>query len=244
MRKDVPSCQNTWTDSDVEVHWDTVADIYVAENNRVKDVHDQRFRYAVSRLKLDEQAIVLNISSRDAEAAEYIRMVEPSVEVVNAEISAGLMRVAHTLRPWIKQVKIESYSRLPFPDGFFSRILTLETLEHVENPLLFLMELHRVSIPNATMVLSCPPATSEIPYRIYTFLFGGHGEGPHRFPASREVKKLLQNSGWQLEEHRGTLLVPVGPPWLKNIGEVIINRFQNCFISELGIRQFYVCRKI
>ena len=93
------------------------------------------------------------------------------------------------------------------------------------------------------MVLSCPPATSELPYRIYTALFGGHGEGPHRFPPSREVKQWLKETGWDLILHKGTVLLPVGPRWMKNMGETLIGRMQGTFVAELGIRQFYVCKK-
>ena len=234
---------NSWNDKDVEFHWDNVADRYIAENNKVKQTHDQRFTFSIPQLDLYCGAKVLNISSRDGEASEYIGKIEPSVLVMNAEISMNLMKVAQEIHPFIKQVKIETYSSLPFEDQQFDRVLTLETLEHVENPIGFLKELHRVSIPDARMVLSCPPATSEIPYRIYTALFGGHGEGPHKFPPSNLVKTWLKETGWKLVHHKGTVLLPVGPRWAKEAGEKIINVMQGTFIAELGIRQFYVCQK-
>jgi len=78
---------------------------------------------------------------------------------------------------------------------------------------------------------------------VYSFLFGGHGEGPHRFPPSKRVKKMFELTGWNLLEHRGTLLFPVGPAWFRQWGERIIGRLQKTWISELGIRQFYVCDK-
>jgi SAM-dependent methyltransferase len=232
-----------WKDKAVETHWDNVADQYIAENNRVKQAHDQRFSFSIPHLDLYCGAKVLNISSRDGEASEYITNVEPSVTVINAEISSKLIAVAKQLRPFLDQVKLESYSSLPFKDEQFDRILTLETLEHVSEPLAFLSELHRVSIPDARMVLSCPPATSEIPYRIYTSLFGGHGEGPHKFPPSRLVKKWLKETGWNLQLHKGTVLLPVGPKWAIDFCESVINKMQGTFIAELGIRQFYVCKK-
>jgi ubiquinone/menaquinone biosynthesis C-methylase UbiE len=235
--------KNNWTDSDVEAHWDRVADIYVKENERVKKTHDQRFRESVKNLKLKSGLKVLNITSRDAEAADYILREEPFAEVVNAEISKGLMDVARNLRPTITQIKLDTYSNLPFEKGNFDRILTLETLEHVAEPVKYLQELFRVSTPEAIMVLSCPPATSELPYRIYTSLFGGHGEGPHRFLPSREVKSMLKETGWKLVSHKGTILVPVGPGWLMGLGEKVIDRFQGTFIAEFGIRQFYICEK-
>ena len=153
------------------------------------------------------------------------------------------MKVAERLRTGIEQVKLENYSSLPFGDAAFDRVISLETLEHVADPIRFLQELYRVSVPDTRFVLSCPPATSEIPYRIYSFFFGGHGEGPHRFPSSRKVKEMLTETGWKLIMHKGTLLIPVGPVWLRKAGEGLIDRLQKTFVSELGIRQFYVCEK-
>lgn len=235
--------QNPWTDRDVEAHWDSVASIYLTENRKVEKAHSQRFIKAISFLDLHPGQKLLNITSRDGGAEPYLREACNGLNVLHAEISEGLMQVASMLHPGIRQVKIETYSHLPFPEGSFDRILSLETIEHVENPVKFLKELYHVSTPGARMVLSCPPATSEIPYRIYTFLFGGHGEGPHRFPSSNTVKKWLTQTGWKLLFHEGTLLIPLGPAWLQKTGEAIIRKSQGTFISELGIRQFYVCEK-
>jgi 2-polyprenyl-3-methyl-5-hydroxy-6-metoxy-1,4-benzoquinol methylase len=186
---------------------------------------------------------ILNITSRDAEANDYIDRTMPGVKVINAEISLGLMRVAETLRPSVTQVKLENYSSLPFDYGEFDRVLSLETLEHVAEPLRFLQELHRVSTADTRLVLSCPPATSEPAYRAYTALFGGHGEGPHRFLPSKEVKWMLGETKWKLLMHKGTVLFPVGPGWLQKLGEKFIGRMQGTFVAELGIRQFYICEK-
>jgi cyclopropane fatty-acyl-phospholipid synthase-like methyltransferase len=235
--------KNPWTDRDVEAHWDKVAGIYVNENNKVKGAHDQRFRESMQNLQLEAGMKVLNITSRDAEANDYILKENSQVSVINAEISAGLMKVAAKIRPEAVQVKLENYADLPFNNKEFNRVLSLETLEHVANPVRFLEELHRVSTDDARLVLSCPPATSELPYQLYTALFGGHGEGPHRFLPSKEVKEMFRESKWKLLVHKGTLLVPVGPGWLKQAGENFIGRMQGTFIAELGIRQFFVCEK-
>ncbi|MCF8367397.1 MAG: methyltransferase domain-containing protein [Bacteroidales bacterium] len=235
--------RNTWNDSAVEEHWDKVADVYVAENDKVKKSHDQRFIESVKYLDLADYLQVLNISSRDCEADDYIKKQCPGAKVLNAEISSELMKVAIKIRPGVNQQKINTYSKLPFDNNTFDRILSLETLEHVSDPVAFLLELHRVSKGSAKMVLSCPPLTSELPYRFYTAVFGGHGEGPHRFLRSSEVKAMLEKTGWHLKLHKGTVLIPAGPVSLQNWGEKIIQRFQNTFISELGIRQFFVCEK-
>lgn len=243
MKEYPPDFRNKWTDRDVEAHWDRVASIYVAENDKLKETHDQRFTESVDYLDVKPGHRIINITSRDCEANDYILKKEKTCKVFNTEISAGLMAEAKKYRDYVHQVKIDTYSSLPYEDESFDRVLSLETLEHVEQPLQFLLELHRVAKPGARMVLSCPPATSEIPYQVFTFLFGGHGEGPHRFPPSRTVKRWFRQTGWKLLEHKGTLLVPVGPKFLRNFGEKIINSCQGTFIAEFGIRQFFVCEK-
>ncbi len=230
-----------WSDAEVEEHWDRVASIYIRENDKVKTAHDQRFRETVKHLDPAPRLKILNITSRDCEADDYIKREMPDAHVTNAEISAGLMAEARKVRPQAKQVKIATYSALPFSNAAFDRVVSLETLEHVADPIRFLQELHRVSKPAAVLVLSCPPATSEIPYRIFTALFGGHGEGPHRFLPSKEVKVMFEKTGWKLRLHKGTVLFPVGPQKFQAFGEKLIQKFP--FLSELGIRQFYVCEK-
>ncbi len=235
---------NSWTDRDVEAHWDRVSKIYIKENEKVKKAHEQRFVETIKHLNLLPNVNVLNISSRDCETADYIFRKDATVRVINAEISQGLIDEARHVRPQVEQIKISTYSKLPFNNRQFNRIVSLETLEHVASPISFLKELYRVSTADVRLILSCPPLTSEPAYRIFSFLFGGHGEGPHRFLKSGEVKTLLKDTGWKLLLHKGTVLIPVGPLFLQNLGELIITKFQRTFISELGIRQFYVCEKI
>lgn len=235
--------KHNWTDEEVESHWDNVAHIYIKENNRVKYAHDQRFVESIRHLDLQDGMKVLNISSRDAEADDYISRSNNKVKVYNTEISANLIKEASKIRPHIMQFKIDSYSELPFRSGYFDRILTLETLEHVSRPLLFLSELFRVAKPGTRMVLSCPPFTAEVPYRLYTLFFGGHGEGPHRFPRINEVKHMLAVSRWELLFNYGSLLLPVGTEKLQKLGEIIIKKYKGTWVSSLGIRQFYICER-
>lgn len=235
---------NPWTDDDVARHWDSVASIYVDANSDVSDAHDQRFSWAMPELQLFPGCRVLNITSRDCGAHPHLLEICPSVQVTHAEISRGLIDVAGGLHPSALICKIDRYDKLPFESGSFDRILCLETLEHVSSPVGFLKELRRAVVPGGRMVLSCPPASCELSYRIYTALFGGHGEGPHRFPSSKDVKSLLALTGWNLLRHEGTLLIPAGPEALRAWGERLIRRYPGGWLSELGIRQFFVCEKV
>ena len=130
--------ENRWSDREVEAHWDSVADIYIEENEKVRHAHVQRFLETVRHLELSAGQKLLNVTSRDCEAEDYIGKACPGVEVFHAEISSGLMRVAAERRPAARQVKLDNYSSLPFEDGVFDRIISLETLEHVAQPGIFL----------------------------------------------------------------------------------------------------------
>jgi SAM-dependent methyltransferase len=240
----MPSLQpNAWSDRDVRNFWNSAAPVYVGQNEKVAETHSQRFTESLKHLAVADGLRVVNIVSRDCEAEEHLRKACPGLRLVHAEISEGLIQLAAGLRPNVVQVQFGSFSFLPFADGCFDRVLSLETLEHTPRPLAFLEELYRIAKDGAVLVLSCPPATSEIPYRLYTKFVGGHGEGPHRFLSSKEVLALLGKAGWRIRGHIGTCLLPVGPGFVRRAAEKLIRRFQNSRLSEWGIRQFYVCHK-
>jgi SAM-dependent methyltransferase len=235
--------RDSWTDEDVRSFWDEAAGLYERENARVRDTHFQRFSVARRLLAIEPGQDLLNVWCRNGEAIDYLAPAENGIRMVNAELSWNMLDLARSARPGHLYVQIESLASLPLRSAAFDRVLSLETLEHCPRPIDFLRELHRVARPGARLVLSCPPAAAEPAYRVYSRFLGGHGEGPHRFLASREVKQLLARAGWTLRLHRSTLLVPAGPRWLRAMGEKLLTWLRNTPVAELGIRHFYVCEK-
>ncbi len=233
---------NTFTSQEVKEFWDSVAHIYTHEKGALKEAHFQRFERAFSYLSLRDGAAALNIWSRNGEAIPYFRTHARSVRLVNAEISTALIREAKKRYPEEIFVQVD-LKHLPFRDEEFDFVLCLETLEHTPDPLEFLRELVRVLKPGGEAVISCPPATAEIPLRLYQLFSRDHGEGPHRFLSSRRVKALLHAAGFDLELHRGTLFLPLAPAFLRRLEGVVERLAAHTPLRELGIRQFYVCRK-
>lgn len=234
--------RNNFTIREVQEFWDKASGIYEKTNQKISDTHLQRFKEALKYMALKPGQKVLNVWSRTGLAIPYLREKCSDIEIQNLEASAKFIGIAREKfkQEIFKQTDLE---KIPFADNYFDYILSLETLEHVPGPAAFLKELHRVIKPEGTMVMSLPPATAEISLKIYELFFENHGEGPHKFLSSKKVKQLLKESGFKLLKHRGTLLIPVGPKWLKNAGEKLINFFQNTPLRELGIRQFYICKK-
>ena len=232
---------NDFTINQVRKFWDEASTIYDQTNKKIGAAHYQRFTESLKYLDLQANQLVLNIWSRTGNAIPHIRRVA-KVELYNLEASEKMLAIAKNKFPE-ENFKITDLEKLAFPDNFFDRILSLETLEHTPNPLMLLKEFFRVLKPNGILVMSLPPKTAELPLMLYDIFFDNHGEGPHKFLSSKNVKKMLQQSGLKLKVHKGTLLFPAGPQSLQLAAEKIIEFMQKTPIKELGIRQFYVCEK-
>lgn len=234
---------NNFTIEQVREFWDNIALEYDTSHFTNRDTHVQRFEEAIKFIdKTESNARILNIWSRTGLAIMYLREKIPLCQIFNLEVSQNFINIAKAKFP-NENFILTNLDRLNFEDNFFDYILSLETLEHTPSPHKLLLEFYRVLKNDGKLILSTPPATAEFFLRIYEIFFKNHGEGPHKFLSSGMVTKYLQTSGFNLIFHKGTLLMPVGPKWVKKLGEKIIDRCQNNFLKELGIRQFYVCEK-
>lgn len=233
---------NRFTIEEVRAFWDSVADEYVHEGESLEETHFQRFERAFAHFPPDGVHRALNIWSRNGEAIDYFRRFAPQVELVNAEVSSRLIEKARARYPDETFIETDLLS-LPFGDDEFDFILSLETLEHTPDPLRFLRELARVLKPGGRLVLSCPPATAELPLKIYELFLPNHGEGPHRFLPSGEVKGLLHAAGLELRCHESTLFIPAGPRLLRRLEPLVERMIARTPLGEFGIRQFFVCER-
>ncbi len=225
----------------VRLFWDGVAVEYGEENARVERIHTQRFREALKRLRLRPGMKVLNVWSRTGSAAPYLRSALADIVLVNAELSRGMLRQAARLHPGESFVQ-SSLHALPFGGAAFDAVLSLETLEHVPDPFLFLSEIRRVLAPGGDLVMSLPPSAVEWTAFLNDRLKFHHGEGPHRFIAPREVKRMLREAGFELVEHRGTLFLPLKGACFESFDLKLSALFAGGPLAQLGLRQFYVCK--
>jgi ubiquinone/menaquinone biosynthesis C-methylase UbiE len=233
---------NKFTIEEVREFWDSVADKYENSHVKIESTHFQRFQEAIKYLDLKPQNRVLNVWSRTGEAIPYLKEKCPTIDLYNLEVSPKFISIATERFPR-ENIQQTDLAKFDFQDNFFDFVLSLETLEHTPEPWLFLKEINRVLKKGGTLVMSLPPSTAELPNKIYSMFVDDHGEGPHRFLPSKTVKILLKEANFKLIWHKGTLLIPVGPVFLEKFGEKLIHIFQNTFLSEFGIRQFYIACK-
>jgi 2-polyprenyl-3-methyl-5-hydroxy-6-metoxy-1,4-benzoquinol methylase len=78
------------------------------------------------------------------------KMIEMGFQVVSADRSFD---EPHRLpRP----VEIDLNGALPFPDGYFDGIVSVETIEHLENPWCFVRELSRITRTGGFIIITSP----------------------------------------------------------------------------------------
>lgn len=90
--------------------------------------------------------------------------------------------------------------------------------------------------------MSLPPSSAEWTSDLGDLLKLHHGEGPHRFLAPREVKRMLAESGLDLLEHRGTLFVPLRGGFCERLDGRLSALLGSGPFARFGLRQFYVGR--
>lgn len=234
--------RNSFTMDEVREFWDGIAEHgYEHANKRVSRVHTQRFRGALKRLEPRSGTRLLNIWSRVGDGVPFLRDAYPDLVIVNAELSRAMLKVSRSLNP--DDIHIQtSLHDLPFGTGTFDTAMSLETLEHVPDPLRFLEELWRVLVPGGRLVMSLPPSAAEWTSTLNRLLRFHHGEGPHRFLAPREVKSMINEAGFMLVEHRGTLFLPFGGMAVERFDDRLSRLFGSGPLAQIGLRQFYVCQ--
>ncbi len=235
--------QNNFTIEQVRNYWNKAFFKYDKAHKNIHETHHQRFKQGLEYLDLKSNNKVLNIWSRTGEAVPYLREKCSGIDLINCEVSDEFIKKSKKDFP-SEVFEQTDLTILNFPDNYFDFVLSLETLEHCPCPSCFLKEVFRVLKPNGTLVMSLPPAVLEWHFKIYTFIFNDHGEGPHKFLSSKKVKTLLKEVNFELLLDKGTLLFPIGPKFFRNWGEKIIQKFQKTFIREFGVRQFYVAKKL
>jgi coenzyme F420 hydrogenase subunit beta len=232
-----------FTIDEVCAFWDGVAPRYDDLNAGFSWTHVERFLTMQQFLPRRPGLAITNVWSRTGGAVPYIRQHCGDATLTNLEASDGMLAIARKRYPQETFLQTDLHD-LHGDTASQDVVVSLETLEHVPDPLHFLLECHRLLKVGGRLILSAPPAWSETFLRIYECFFENHGEGPHKFPRVKSVLHAMRCCGFTVTEHRGTVLLPVGPQWAKRGAEWLQQRLlRHVGTNRLGIRHFYIAEK-
>jgi 2-polyprenyl-3-methyl-5-hydroxy-6-metoxy-1,4-benzoquinol methylase len=108
-----------------------------------------------------------------------------------------------------------------FADASFDAVLCFETVEHFSEPEKLVGDLGRVIRKGGVLVLTTPNVLWEPVHALAAITGYHHSEGPHRFIRYRRLLKMVERSGFEVEQVETTVLVPGGPGFLVRLGEWI-----------------------
>jgi len=112
-----------------------------------------RYIYA---LRYSKEAVILDIAC-GVGWGSFLMANRGKNKIYGVDVSQNAIRLASKYYS-LENIEYHCYDghKLPFADDTFDLIVSFETLEHVEDPVSFINELHRVSKNKSTLLLSTP----------------------------------------------------------------------------------------
>ncbi|VVM06948.1 putative S-adenosylmethionine-dependent methyltransferase/MSMEI_2290 [Methylacidimicrobium cyclopophantes] len=114
------------------------------------EIH-RKVKKLLRRLALPQSARVLDVPLGPGAMAEQLRRDGFSAWGADLDLAQS-----EGLHPSIRRERADLNGPLPFPDQFFDLVLSLEGIEHLENPFQFIREIARVCRPGGYLILSTP----------------------------------------------------------------------------------------
>ncbi|MFC1932407.1 class I SAM-dependent methyltransferase [Chloroflexota bacterium] len=129
------------------------------EMRRLVKLRGKMASRAIATLQMVEGDVILDVGCGAGEFAYHIApRVSKVVAIDTLETSIEIARDFFSL-PNIDFV-VGDLFQMKFPNYSFDCVLFLETIEHVENPTLYLKEFHRLLKPGGFLIISTPNALS------------------------------------------------------------------------------------
>lgn len=194
---------------DVRAHYAALAQDYARGANKACEA---AYRHLVRRTTRDATA-VLEIGCG---AMPHIAASGAPVRI-GCDFSGPMLRAAPPTIPLLQA----DGARLPFADGSFDAVVTINVLEHVPGPAALLDEAARVLRPGGTLAAVTPNGNLAWLLEALERLRLKLPEGPHRFLTHADLRAYLPRSV-DIEEHQPFLAFPAGPAWLVDIAESVL----------------------
>ncbi len=132
-----------FTIDEVRDFWDGVAPRYDDVNAKLTWSHVERFLTMQEFLPRGPKQQITNVWSRTGGAVPYIREICPDAKLTNLEASDAMRGIARSRYPGELFLPTDLHDLLGETESQ-DAVVSLETLEHVPDPLHFLLEVNRI----------------------------------------------------------------------------------------------------
>ncbi len=137
------------------------------------------------------------------EGSFILKVKKKFEETHGIDISFEAVELSQRLGIVAKQVNLNN-EPIPYPDNYFDTVVTLDVIEHIFDPILFVDEIHRVLTPGGYAIISTPNIRKI--QRIFSIIMGhfpgtsydpiGFDGGHLHYFTSKDLKQLLEEAGF------------------------------------------------
>lgn len=180
-------------------------DIWKAKVGREKDLALDGSLRTSSAVKITEGGKrLLDIGC--GEGSFIVQVRQKFAEVYGIDISDDVIELSIKNNIIAKKVNLNN-EPIPFPDNYFDAVVTLDVIEHVFDPVLFLNEIKRVLVGGGYTIISTPNIRKI--QRIVSLIMGhfprtsydpiGFDGGHLHYFTSKDLRQLLEQNGFHVE---------------------------------------------
>lgn len=176
--------------SEVEKHYNEISENYDRDIN----LYCQKRFFAIA--KKFSRGRILEVGCGTGHVQNVLK------NVVGMDITLSMLRKNKN------DVVCADAHSIPFKDGTFDAVYSIDVIEHVQNPLKMIEECKRILKKNGTLILITPNGDMKIALDIAEKLKLKLPEGPHKFLKFRELKNLAKKSGFEIISAKRFVLFP------------------------------------
>ncbi|MGC8654647.1 MAG: class I SAM-dependent methyltransferase [Candidatus Kryptoniota bacterium] len=169
---------------------------------------DGEIRISMAASITDNGKRLLDVGCGDG--SFIMRVKDRFDEVFGIDVSPTAVELCR--KGGIKAIQVNLNNQtIPYPDGFFDTVVSLEVIEHIFDPLSFLKEIYRVMTPGGILIISTPNIRKL--QRIFSIIMGhfprtsydpvGFDGGHLHYFTSKDLSNLLLESGFKPTIVRG-----------------------------------------
>jgi SAM-dependent methyltransferase len=127
----------------------------IAVGQRMNHSNIEMTKSSIQQLELEANQMILELGHGNCGHLDLIFLEATNIKYFGLEVSETMWKEAQKLHSNTSaEFKLYDGQKIPFPDNFFHRIMTVNTIYFWENPSLLIAEIERILQPNGIFILT------------------------------------------------------------------------------------------